>query len=56
MKSPFTSAARSSFSVSWPVPDLSTALKSGKMEASWLLPALGGAGVGGGLDIGGDRP
>ena len=34
VKSPFTSAARSSFSVNWPVPDLSTALNSGNKEAS----------------------
>jgi len=49
-QSPFTSAARSSFSVRWPVPSLSTALKRGQRAGS---APLGGAGDGGGLETGG---
>lgn len=59
VQSPFTSAARSSRSVSWPVPCLSTALKRGKREASASereAPDGGGAGVAGGRERGGERP
>ena len=50
VKSPLTSALPSSFSDSWPLPFLSTALKRGNSEASELLLGFGGAGVGGGRD------
>lgn len=54
MKSPFTSALPSSRSVKYPAPFASTALKSGKREASMAL--LVGAGVPGGREWGGERP
>lgn len=54
VKSPLTSAFPSSRSVNWPTPATSTALKSGKSDASALL--LPGPGVPGGRDGGGGRP
>ena len=55
VQSPLTNAALNSFSDNCPVPFLSTALNSGKREASEAL-FRPGAGVGGGRESGGERP
>ena len=52
VKSPLTSAELSSFSESWPVPVVSTALKRGKSDA---LPGEVGWGVAGGREGGEGR-